>query len=48
MLGTPANILYFQEGKVHKIPIQKEGGIEEWPERFFDQIDNDFNVLFGI
>ena len=46
-----ANILYFQgnsQKPVQQIPIQKDGRIEEWPTNFFDQIDNDFSVLFGV
>lgn len=45
------SILYFQrhsEQPVVRIPIQPNGGIEEWPEGFFDQIDKDFSRLFGI
>lgn len=46
-----ANILYFQNNTqkiVQKIPIQKDGRIEDWPENFFDQMDNDLNTLLGI
>jgi predicted ATPase len=45
------SILYFQrnaEQPVVQIPIQLNGGIEEWPEGFFDQMDKDFSRLFGI
>lgn len=45
------SILYFQrnaEQPVVQIPIQPNGGIEEWPEGFFDQMDKDFSRLFGI
>lgn len=45
------NILYFQgknQKTVRKINILKGGRIEEWPENFFDQIDIDFSVLFGV
>lgn len=44
-------ILYFQqktELPVVEIPVQPDGGIEEWPEGFFDQMDKDFERLFGI
>ncbi|MEQ9480978.1 DUF3696 domain-containing protein [Coleofasciculus sp. F4-SAH-05] len=44
-------ILYFQqktELPVVEIPVQPDGGIEEWPESFFDQMDKDFERLFGI
>jgi len=44
-------ILYFQqknEPPVVEIPVQPDGGIEEWPEGFFDQMDKDFERLFGI
>ncbi|TAE56334.1 MAG: DUF3696 domain-containing protein [Nostocales cyanobacterium] len=45
------SILYFQqnpEQPVVQIPVQPNGGIEEWPEGFFDQIDKDFARLFGM
>jgi len=50
---TPADlsVLYFQLGEkqpVVQIPVQPNGGIEEWPEGFFDQTDKDFDRLFGI
>jgi len=51
LTSEDANILYFQgnnQKTVQQIPIQKDGRIEEWPENFFDQIDNDFSVLFGV
>lgn len=31
-----------------QIPIDSDGKIEEWPDGFFDQIDKDFERLFGI
>jgi len=45
------NILYFHdkaELPVVEIPVQPDGSIEEWPEGFFDQMDKDFERLFGI
>jgi predicted ATPase len=45
------NILYLQlnpEEPVVQIPVQPNGGIEEWPQGFFDQMDKDFERLFGI
>ncbi|MBD2040118.1 AAA family ATPase [Microcoleus sp. FACHB-672] len=45
------NILYLQlnsEQQVVQIPVQPNGGIEEWPKGFFDQMDKDFERLFGI
>jgi len=45
------SILYFQrdpEQPVVQIPVQPNGGIEEWPEGFFDQMDKDFSRLFGM
>ncbi|MTJ47863.1 DUF3696 domain-containing protein [Dolichospermum sp. UHCC 0259] len=45
------SILYFQqnpEQPVVQIPVQPNGGIEEWPEGFFDQMDKDFERLFGM
>ncbi|NER22737.1 MAG: DUF3696 domain-containing protein [Symploca sp. SIO1C2] len=44
-------ILYFQnkaESPVVEITVQPDGSIEEWPEGFFDQMDKDFERLFGI
>lgn len=46
-----ANILYFppEIGQpIIQIPIQEDGRIENWPPGFFDQIDEDFKVLFGV
>ncbi len=45
------SILYFQqnpEQPVVQISVQPDGGIEEWPEGFFDQMDKDFSRLFGM
>jgi predicted ATPase len=45
------SILYFQnalENPVVQIPVQSDGGIEEWPDDFFDQTSKDFERLFGI
>ena len=45
------SVLYFQqnpEQPVVQIPVQPNGGIEEWPEGFFDQMDKDFARLFGM
>lgn len=45
------SILYFQQNPEHpvvQIPVQPNGGIEEWPEGFFDQMDKDFERLFGM
>lgn len=46
-----ANILYFPPEIGHpiiQIPIQENGRIENWPPGFFDQMDEDFKVLFGV
>lgn len=46
-----ANILYFppEIGQpIIQIPIQENGQIDHWPENFFDQMNKDFRVLFGI
>jgi predicted ATPase len=32
--------------KISQIPINNNGGIDYWPEGFFDQMDNDFEILF--
>jgi predicted ATPase len=49
--NTDLSILYFQNDVknpcVH-IPIDEKGGIDEWPEGFFDQTDKDFKILFGF
>jgi predicted ATPase len=45
------SILYFQndlENPVVQISVQSDGGIEEWPDDFFDQTTKDFERLFGI
>jgi len=45
------SVLYFQndlENPVVKIPVLPNGGIEEWPDDFFDQTNKDFDKLFGI
>jgi len=45
------HILYLQldsEQPIVQIPVQPNGGIEEWPKGFFDQMDKDFERLFGI
>ncbi|HIE00241.1 MAG TPA: DUF3696 domain-containing protein [Thiotrichaceae bacterium] len=46
------SILYFQPSEQQpvavQIPVQTNGGIEEWPEGFFDQMDKDFERLFGV
>lgn len=49
--NTDLSILYFQDNLttpfIH-IPIDEKGGIEEWPDGFFDQTDKDFKILFGF
>ena len=45
------SVLYFQnnlENPVVQIPVQPDGGIEKWPDDFFDQTSKDFERLFGI
>jgi predicted ATPase len=45
------SVLYFQnnlDNPVVQIPVQSDGGIEEWPDDFFDQTTKDFDRLFGI
>ena len=45
------SILYFQndlENPVVQISVQSDGGIDEWPDDFFDQTSKDFERLFGI
>ncbi len=45
------NVLYFdkiEDKKYLKINIDKNGGIKEWPQNFFDQSTNDINHLLGI
>ena len=44
------NVLFFSDGsfnnsQVTQTPINKHGQIENWPEGFFDQIDNDLLTL---
>lgn len=46
------NVLYFQDKdekpSFTKIEIDKDGGIEDWPEGFFDQTNQDYKTLFGF
>jgi predicted ATPase len=46
------NVLYFQsdgfDSKVIRVPVLRDGTIEEWPEGFFDQDDEDYKILFGF
>ncbi|MGE5340114.1 MAG: DUF3696 domain-containing protein [Candidatus Omnitrophota bacterium] len=45
------NILYFQREhnqQVIKIPVMENGEIRDWPPGFFDQMDKDFEKLFGV
>ncbi|MGC9525672.1 MAG: DUF3696 domain-containing protein [Limnospira sp.] len=45
------SILYFSQKigeSVIPIPVHPDGKIEEWPDGFFDQMDQDFERLFGI
>ena len=45
------SVLYFSEKigeSVIQISIDSDGRIEEWPDGFFDQMDKDFERLFGI
>jgi predicted ATPase len=45
------SVLYFKKDPDQpfiQIPVQSNGGIEEWPEGFFDQMDQDFSRLFGM
>lgn len=46
-----ANILYFPQEigePIVQITIQPDGKIEQWPAGFFDQMDKDFERLFGV
>ncbi len=45
------SILYFQnrtDSSVEAISIDKEGGIEVWPENFFDQTRKDLRKILNI
>lgn len=47
------SVLYFdnqfEEGKhFEKVEIDEEGGIDNWLEGFFDQRNEDFDILFGL
>jgi predicted ATPase len=49
--NTDISILYFQNDEnqlVTPIPINPDGGIDTWPDGFFDQTDKDFKILFGF
>ena len=45
------NVMYFDksfENNFKKIEIDENGGIQDWPQNFFDQSTKDLNYLFGI
>lgn len=46
------SILFFLQGstqeRINQLLIQEDGRIETWPTGFFDQMDNDLNVLLDI
>jgi len=51
IMAQDLSILYFQrnlEQPFVQINVQSNGGIEDWPEGFFDQMDQDFSRLFGM
>ncbi len=51
MTNKEIQILYFHDkaGKPFtEIPINEDGGIEVWPDGFFDQSDKDYKTLFGF
>ena len=51
LLHTDMSVLYFQDNEIERfisIPINSDGGIDVWPEGFFDQTDKDFKILFGF
>jgi predicted ATPase len=46
-----ANVLYFDKtatNTIVPIPIGLDGSIERWPRGFFDQLDSDYEQLFGV
>jgi predicted ATPase len=45
------SILYFHEkedGYFTEIPIKPNGKIDKWPDGFFDQTENDLDIILGI
>jgi predicted ATPase len=45
------NVLYFDndlDSIYTKIEIDSEGGVLNWPEKFFDQATKDLNYLYGM
>lgn len=49
--NTDISVLYFQDNDQEPfvpIPILPDGGIETWPQGFFDQTDKDYKELFGF
>lgn len=48
---TSTNVLYFDNRNkdvFEKIDIDEEGGVDNWPQDFFDQATKDLNYLLGI
>ena len=49
--NTDISVLYFQDDAqkpVLPIPINSNGGIEHWPQSFFDQEENDLSEIFRL
>ena len=49
--NTDISVLYFQDDAqkpVLPIPINNNGGIEHWPQSFFDQEENDLSEIFRL
>ncbi len=50
LTNTDVSVLYF-DNKVTQpiqIAIEPDGGINTWPDGFFDQNDKDYKILFGL
>lgn len=48
---TDISILYFQqseEATFVQIPVEKDGKIRNWPNGFFDQLEKDTEILYGL
>ena len=46
--NSEISILFFNDENKIDIKINSNGGIDIWPNGFFDQLDADFNTILGI
>lgn len=51
LTNTDISILYFQQSEETafvQIPVEKDGKIRNWPDGFFDQLEKDTEILYGL